>query len=441
MRANWFSSALEKRNFNMLTLDGVLYYTALTFLDATILIPLFLEHLSGSAMLIGLATAIRQFSFVAPQMFIARLMSRIPRLTRFVFWSYLICRFAFLFVIAELLHDPSSHWVLIAFFVGYSMFTLGEGVIQVPWMDLFGRTISPQNHGKLFGVMQTFGAIGAFAGGLVIQYVLARPEQFPYPTNFLVMFSLAFVVLFFSTLSFLYVKEGPRRHIPAKDAEKSWWSIIGNLPRTWRNNRAFRTLMIVQLLVGLHQLAMPFYILYVQKLTGVVESFVGFLVIAQIVGGMFGGVVLGGMSTRLGNQLTVRLTVFLNVCVPVLILLAGRTVQPIGVELLVGGAFFLMGMIGGGWIGVTNYLMEISNDETRGCYVAYLNTCTAPLAILPVFSGKFVHAFSYETMFVIVLILLLVALYWSWKLPITTIRHRRGERVARSDRQTNAAPQ
>ncbi|MGZ4107729.1 MAG: MFS transporter, partial [Tumebacillaceae bacterium] len=189
MRANWFSSALEKRNFNMLTLDGVLYYTALTFLDATILIPLFLEHLSGSAMLIGLATAIRQFSFVAPQMFIARLMSRIPRLTRFVFWSYLICRFAFLFVIAELLHDPSSHWVLIAFFVGYSMFTLGEGVIQVPWMDLFGRTISPQNHGKLFGVMQTLGAIGAFAGGLVIQYVLARPEQFPYPTNFLVMFS------------------------------------------------------------------------------------------------------------------------------------------------------------------------------------------------------------------------------------------------------------
>jgi MFS family permease len=255
------------------------------------------------------------------------------------------------------------------------------------------------------------------------------------------MFSLAFVVLFFSTLSFLYVKEGPRRHTPGKDAEKSWWSIIGNLPRTWRSNRAFRTLMIVQLLVGLHQLAMPFYILYVQKLTGVVQSFVGFLVIAQIVGGMFGGVVLGGMSSRLGNQMTVRLTVFLNVCVPVLILLAGRTAWPTGVELLVIGAFFLMGMIGGGWIGFTNYLMEISNDETRGCYVAYLNTCTAPLAILPVFSGKFVQAFSYETMFGIVLILLLVALYWSWKLPITTIRHRRGERVARSDRQTNAAPQ
>jgi MFS family permease len=441
MRANWFSSALEKRNFNMLTLDGVLYYTALTFLDATILIPLFLAHVSGAPMLIGLATAIRQLSFVAPQLFIARLMSRIPRLTRFVFWSYLICRFAFLFVIGELLHAPSSHWVLIAFFVGYSMFTLGEGVIQVPWMDLFGRTITPKNHGKLFGVMQTLGAVGAFAGGLVIQNVLSKPEQYPYPTNFLVIFTLAFVFLFFSTLSFLYVKEGPRRHPPAKEAEKSWLAIIGNLPRTWRTNPAFRILMIVQLLVGLHQLAMPFYILYVQRLVGIEQRIVGFLVIAQIVGGMFGGVVLGGMSSRLGNQMTVRLTVFLNVCVPVLILCAGQATGATGVELLVIGAFFLMGVIGGGWIGFTNYLMEITNDDTRGCYVAYLNMCTAPLAILPVFSGKFVHAFSYETLFAIVLILLLVAMYWSWKLPITTIRHRRGERVARSDRQTNAAPQ
>jgi MFS family permease len=331
--------------------------------------------------------------------------------------------------------------VLIAFFIGYSMFTLGEGVIQVPWMDLFGRTITPKNHGKLFGVMQTLGAVGAFAGGLVIQYVLSKPEQYPYPTNFLVIFSLAFVFLLFSTLSFLYVKEGTRRHLPAKDAKKSWLAIISNLPRTWRSNQAFRTLMIVQLLVGLHQLAMPFYILYVQGLAGIEQRLVGLLVIAQIVGGMFGGVVLGGMSSRVGNQMTVRVTVFFNVLVPVLILCAGRTTGSLSTQLLVSAAFFLMGVIGGGWIGFTNYLMEISNDETRGGYVAYLNSCTAPLAILPVFSGKFVHAFSYETLFGIVLILLLVALYWSWKLPLTTIRHRRGERVARSDRQTNAAPQ
>ncbi|MCX7571423.1 MFS transporter [Tumebacillus sp. DT12] len=419
MRANWFSSALERRNFRMLSFDGVLYNIALTFLDATILIPLFLTELGGSPLWIGLATAIRQVGFILPQLLIARWLPRIPRLTRFVFGTYLLCRFAFLLVILAMVNRMSPEIVMLAFFLGYTMFSLGEGIIQVPWMDVFGRTISPHNHGRLFGLMQTFGGIGAFLCGLVIQHVLAHPQQFPYPGNFIVIFSLAFVLLFVSTLSFLYVKEGPRRRIEPKENGSGWLG-RGHLLRTWRHNTAFRRLLIVQTLLGLHQTAMPFYILYVQRLPAFAKASVGDLVLAQVIGGIAGGLLLGSMSARLGNRATISLTVMISACVPGLILLAGQLgagPHAIDVQYWVWLGFFLLGVAGAGWIGCTNYLLEISNDETRGRFVAYLNTCSAPLAILPIFSASMIDRISYEAVFLIVLLLLLVALCWSFRLP------------------------
>lgn len=440
MRPNWFSSALERRNFKGLTIDGALYFIALTFLDATILIPLFLQHVSGSPLLIGLATAIRHLCFILPQIFIAKWMHRIPRLSRFVFRTYLFCRFGFLLVIGMLICNSQSPWVLICFFIGHTLFCLGEGLIQVPWMELFGSTIRPQNHGKLFGLMQTLGAMGSLAAGLLIQQVLSHPDAFPYPLDFLIVFSLAFLLLFLSSLSFLYVKEGARRREMSTEGEKSRADPRATLVSTLKQNRPFRRLVVLQMLIGLHQLAMPFYILYVQAMPGVEMSLIGQLVMAQIVGGLAGGLLFGTMSEKIGNRLTIRWTVLLNAFVPFLILIAGRQEAGGEREALVTGVFCLMGVVSGGWIGFTNYLLEISNDQTRGRLVAYLNMCTAPLSLLPVFSASLIQAISYEWMFGIVLILLLVALLLSWRLPITTIRHRRGERVARSDRQTNAAP-
>ncbi|HEU4963124.1 MAG TPA: MFS transporter [Bacilli bacterium] len=441
MRPNWFSSALERRNFSMLTLDGVLFFTASTFLDATILIPLFLQHVGGSVLLIGLAATIRQIGFVLPQLLTARYLSKIPRLNRFVFWSYLICRFAFLLVIAALLRDPHSPFVIVAFFIGYTMFTLGEGITQVPWMDVFSRTIRPHNHGTSFGLMQTCGAVGAFLGGLLIQEILAHPDRYPYPTNFLLLFAVAFGCLLVATLCFLYVKEGPRQTPPNAEGEPASKRKTTRFSRIWRTQPAFRRLLIVQTLVGVHQLVMPFYILYAQTLPGVDAVLIGQLVIAQILGGAAGGILFGWISSRLGNRMAVCSNVLFNLVVPVLILVAGQLSAGATVRPLVTVAFFLLGLVGGGWIGFTNYLLDISNDETRGTYIAYLNTCSAPLALLPIFSGSLVGAMSYAAVFVIVLILLLVASYVALRLPPTTTRYRRGDRAARLDRKTNAAPQ
>jgi len=441
MRPNWFSSALERRNFAMLTTDGVFYFTAATFLDATILIPLFLEHVSGSPVLIGLATALRHLGYVLPQLIIARKMQCIHRLDRFVFWSYLTCRFALLFVLGAFLYDPSSSLVLLAFFLGYLMFAVGEGVTQVPWMEVFGRTISPRNHGKLFGLMQTLGALGAFGAGIFIERVLSNPLSYPYPYNFMMIFGLASVFLLISTLSFIYVKEPPRRSVISKDSQQSWRALFRSFPHAWRHHRAFRMLVLVQVLIGVHQLATPFYVLYVQDLGGVTMGLIASLVLLQIIGGMAGGLLFGALSSRAGNALLIRVTVCLNVAVPLLILWAGSLSGTGGLRAVVGTAFFLLGLISGGWIGFTNYLLEITSDETRGSYVAYVSTCTAPLALLPVFSGSLLNSFSYQALFVIVLILLLVASVLSWKLPSTTIPRHRGERAVRSDRQTNAAPQ
>ena len=101
---------------------------------------------------------------------------------------------------------------LVGYFVGLSLFALGDGITSVPWTDIVGRTVPHQRRGRLFGTMQVLGGILAFGAGFAVRRIIAHPAL-PYPYNFALLFFIGAALLMLSSLSFSRVRE-PATSLP-----------------------------------------------------------------------------------------------------------------------------------------------------------------------------------------------------------------------------------
>ena len=59
------------------------------------------------------------------------------------------------------------------------------------WFDMFAKLTSPKKRGRLVGIRNSLGGLGAFIGGFILTWLLAT---FAFPVNYAVGFFIAFVL-------------------------------------------------------------------------------------------------------------------------------------------------------------------------------------------------------------------------------------------------------
>ena len=141
----------NKLNFVFLTMEGTFFFFGLTFLDANTVIPVFIDSFTGSLQIAGLANTLRLILTLLPQLLIGPYVSNIKNLPSFIFKVMIIFRPLFLLMVPILISNPGSKASVILFLIIYSLFWLCEGIISIPWWELFSRTISNDKRGKLLG--------------------------------------------------------------------------------------------------------------------------------------------------------------------------------------------------------------------------------------------------------------------------------------------------
>lgn len=403
----------DKRNFIFLTADGALYFTALAFIDVNILIPLFLNNLTHSPLLVGLAAAVRSVGFFLPQILTAGWVTGAKNLNRFIFWLHLMTRTPLILASIAIWLDFPSSWVAGIFLITFTLFAFGEGIGQVPWIDIFGRTIDESHRGKLFGYMQALGGLGALAGGFIVQRVLASPN-WDFPRNFALLFSIALIFLLASAIAIRFAKDPPKEI--RGEQRLSTKHVITHIPQYLREHPVFSRMLFVQILTGFNVLGFPFYILYVQQ-TGFLPAWlVGVLVMVQVLGQVIGGLLLGFLSDRLGNRKTIIFTVGLNVLVPLLVLWSSTLTATLSTMVTLA-AFLSLGIVVGGWLGFINYLMEITPQEKRPIYVSLSNLFASPVGLLPILTGAFLNLINVVWIFIAVAAIEIAAFTLAFRLP------------------------
>jgi MFS family permease len=409
----------DGKNFNLLVLDGMLFFGAITFLASSTILPAFVSRLTTSSMLVGLVTAVRFSGWFLPQLFAANyLEKRLLKKPVMLITSFLSrLSIIMLAYVTYRWGAGQASVTLILFFALYFLFNLCEGVSTIAWMDIVAKTVTPTRRGSMFSGMQLTGSLLGIGAGVLIRHILNHP-QLSFSTAYALIFFCGGILLFGDYLVLFLLEEPPGSKVTQ---ERTMMQYLKTIPMLLRKNITFQRMVAIKILIGFNYLVLPFYVVYSQKVLATQSGIIGIYVLLQTAGMIGGSLLFGQLSDRVGNRSVILGTSIATAFMPVFALcvfLVSRTGAYPVLTSLYALVFLAIGFSDSGlMIGFTNYMLEIVSEEERPSYYGLSNTMGAVTAILPILGGFLVSQYSYELAFLIAAIFILVGLTISFGLP------------------------
>ncbi len=179
-----------RHNFFANVLDGGFFGFALGFASFITVIPLFVDQMTDSAVLIGLIPAIHSVGWQLPQLFVARRVTRMRRFLPMVLWMTIHERLPFfgLALVAWILPALGNEKALILTFAMLVWQGLGGGFTATPWQSMIGKIIPSENRGFFFGFQSAAANLLSFGSAILAGFLLERYDS---PLDFTLCFLLA----------------------------------------------------------------------------------------------------------------------------------------------------------------------------------------------------------------------------------------------------------
>src|SRR5262245_54447480 len=199
-------------NFAVNFLDGLIFWFGLNFISGSTIVPLFVSKVTDSTLMLGLVAVIAQASWYLPQILSAGYIEKLARKKPVVInLGFFLERLpVWLWPIAALVAPYSPGWALFLFFLGYAWHGLGAGVVAPAWQDMIARCFPINRRGRFWGTTNFVGTGVGTLGAIFSAWLL---ENYDFPLNFGVVFSIAAVALTFSWV-FLALTREPVRSLP-----------------------------------------------------------------------------------------------------------------------------------------------------------------------------------------------------------------------------------
>jgi MFS family permease len=392
-------------NFTVGLLDGGFFGLGMGFASFSAIIPLFVHHLTDSALLIGLVPAIHNIGWQLPQLLTAGWLAHARRNKPLVLWTTVHERVPFLglAVLAFLLPQISVQSALILTFLMLVWQGFGAGCAANPWTTMVSKVIPQELHGTFFGVQSAafngLAGIAAIAAGLILDK-LARP------LNFSLCFALTFL---FMTVSFVFLSlTREAETLPKEDQPPSrhWIRALDIL----RQDGNFRVFLVTRVLSHFAATGFAFYVIYAVKQFGMSDAAASVLVAILLIG----QVVLSPLMGRWGDRWSHRGVMSLGALgATASAILAWRATAETWFY-----AIFLLEAVAIVAIWTIPLALSVSfakQDSERPLYIGLSNTLPAPAAILaPVIGGWLVDGVGFKTMFILSAMcgLLMAAALW-----------------------------
>lgn len=405
----------NNRNYYALMIEGTLFFTGLAFLDTNSVIPIFIHTFTHSLQLAGLASTAGSASSLLAQLFIGPYVRKIKNMPAFISTIMFLFRPLPLLMLPILMFITNPYIVAWAFLAIYALLWASDGLIVVPWLDVFSRTIPDDQRGKLLGNQQLLGGIGSLIAGFIIKITLQN-AKLSATRKYSVLFGISGILLLLSALAMTFVKDAPR-----KDNHKSSniLEYYRTLPELLNKNKAYRHMLATQIVGSFAGMTLPFLILFGQNTFALSPNQVSTLIYIQIIGSLIGGLFWGNISHRLGNKYIILTSQVINLVLPSLALTS------LGLNKFLSPLFILVpicilgGINKGAWMGYTNYTIDITDEEDRPAYFVLTSLITFPATFLPYLAGAIADTWGFVPLFIISMIAAVFSTYFALTLKNT----------------------
>ena len=397
-----------KWNMTMGLFHGISFSFAMAFSEPFSVLPVFLETFGISRTMIGLLISIIKTGSALPQLLVAnklrQLRSGKPILFAAIWGRWLAWG---LIAGAVFLWGASAHtMVLISFVILLFLFSFSGGVANVPFFNMVAKAIPADRRGRFFGLRQFWGGLAAVGAGLLVRWILAVPS-IPFPQNYGYLFLITFILLTFGYIALTLFREPEHEAVtPAEEKHGRGLSVWAYL----RQFASLRNVILSQMTSQSLLIAMPFFAIYAKEALHFPVSWVGYFVMAQMLGGVVSNFLWAKLSDRFGNRIVIQLSILTALAALILALL-GRSFGLFVLVFVFAGFYF-----NGAGIGYNNYIMELGDEKERPRLISIQGTLMFPVYFYPLLGGFLVDRFGFMATFVIAALLLVLSFLLSFRL-------------------------
>ncbi len=364
--------AAYRHNFRTFLFHATFLALAQNFMDVDTVMPAMLFESGGTAMHVGILTAIMLGGSSLTQLFFASYLSGKPYKKRFLLYGINLRVFSLLalgFILLSL-QGAESIWVLPSIFVFITLFSLSGAYANISYVDILGKSLDPDRRKNFFSTKQILTGLVFVVGASLARKVLAIDE---YPYNFAWMFFTGGGFLFIASFGFWGIKETE----PSQKKVKGFKAFVRTLREELKTNDRLK------------------YFLGFVNTQGIIISFLPFIL-------YFAKQELQAQPSDTGNYLLFK--VLGTVTVSFLVLLGGRRIKYQGLLwfnyvlslIIVVMAFwvdslsairylFILGGISYAVysISMNGLLLEISTSENRAIYTGFVGAGNLVPALFP----------------------------------------------------------
>ncbi len=357
-------------NYAAHVVEGGLYMGGLSFVAANSVLPRLVELLGGPAWVIGLSPMLMMIGFSILPLFTAHRIERLKRVMPLLIPATTLQRLPYLFAGLGLLYAGADKPALSLALVVLAPFLSGlfGGLIQPAWFELVAKTLSPNRRASVFALRNIISSAIGVCAGAIIAAVLHR---YPGVTGYGVLHLFAVSFLFLSFLVFAQIREtddtvrDTRNHVSLRENLRGLPALLGAQPSLGR-------FIVARMLFSGIFVALPYVAIHALRVTGKPDSFMGYLVTAQMVGGMVGNALAGYLGDRFGGKVCSIIGRSLAVAACAVLPFVGEPWAFVAMFALLGGALFTEK------VGASTMGIEVAPFEKRATFMALLSFSNVP---------------------------------------------------------------
>jgi MFS family permease len=381
-----------QRNYLINVLDGSFFGLAMGFASFTTVIPLFLNTLTSSVILIGLIPALRSMGYQLPPLFMAGAVARQKTFKPMVLRNTLHERLPFLCLalVAFFSRQLGNEVSVALVFLCLVWQGLGGGITANPLQNLIARVFPSEMRGSVIGSQAAAGNLLASGGALAAGFVLSAIRE---PYNYGVCFLIASVWLVVSYLCLARLRETPQTEAAIAPVTVRLREQIVTI---LKKDRSFLWFVISKMLAQFSMMASAFYMIYAVRKLGLEPTTAGIMTGVLFAAQVLTNPAIGFVSDRWSRKGVLEIGAVGLIISPILAWLAPAYGWFFAVFILTGisnAVFFTMGLA---------FLLEYGSDSQRPTYFGLANTLTAPVTILtPLLGGWLAEAAGFQETFLL----------------------------------------
>ena len=388
-------------------LHGFFLSIGTTIAEPSTILPLIINYFGGSSILVGFFAALLRGGAILVQLFAAFQAQSYQLMLPYIRRVFIIRFFAWFFIGVAIIFfgENNPNLTLVSIGLGLFIFSFSAGFGAIYFKDIIGKIFSHKFRGKTMAYRQFFSAFGGLISGALAAAIL---EYFPAPQSYGYLFIISSFIMGLGYLSFGTIDEPIKEKVTQR--EDSFKKFLHNSWLLLKSDKDLQIQLTTFLLAYGYLLSLPFIILDAQTKIELDGVAIGSLITTQMIGAMFSNFLWGRLSGKGMNKLTANISISLYILAILLTFFASSIEEYMFIFFIVGGA------IDGNRIASGNLILALAPAEKRPVYIALQINIISFGLFFSLFGGIILHFFNYTTLYSITIAMLLLSLYFSFKL-------------------------